>query len=64
MVRTGIDTVRAALAPWISGRDYGNFRETTAGADRLYPANSLERLRAVRALYNGDRVVRANHDLG
>ena len=54
-VRGSVEAVRSALSPWIGGRDYGNFRESATGADRLYPASSLERLRAIRNRYNGDR---------
>ena len=61
-VHAGIAALRQALAPWLSARDYGNFREAKAG-DRLFPADALLRLRAVRDTYNADRVVRANHEL-
>lgn len=55
--------VTEALAPWDAGVGYLNFAEQPVGAERLFPAESLERLRRVKAQYDPDDVFRSNHPI-
>ncbi|MGN6426726.1 MAG: FAD-binding oxidoreductase [Leifsonia sp.] len=62
-VSAAVDAVREALAPWAAERDYANFRETSVPAARLWPADALDRLRAVKAAYDPKGVIRTAHPL-
>ena len=62
-VSAAVDAVRGALAPWAAERDYANFRETAVPASRLWPADALDRLRAVKAAYDPEGVIRTAHPL-
>jgi hypothetical protein len=50
-----------ALQPWDSGRSYVNFAERQTETTRLWPADVLERLRQIKAQYDPQDVIRANH---
>ena len=63
-VRGAIEGMRAALAPWTAGRDYANFREAAAPAERFYGVEVLDRLRAVRDRHDPLQVIRSNHSIG
>jgi len=53
-----------ALAEWDTGRGYLNFRETAAGADTFFGAETLARLRAIRAAVDPAAMFRSNHPVG
>jgi hypothetical protein len=55
--------VTETLAPWDAGAHYLNFCERPVGAQRLFPTESLERLRRVKAQYDPGDVVRSNHPI-
>jgi FAD/FMN-containing dehydrogenase len=54
----------AALRPWSTDRNYLNFTETRVDAATAFDEATLARLATVRATYDPDRVILANHDLG
>ena len=62
-VRADLDRLVAAVAPWRLDRDYMNFREAKADANRFYSPRALARLRQVASRFNPDQVVRSNHEL-
>ena len=62
-VREGIEHVAEALAPWDAGCAYMNFAETPCGGDILFGADVHARLRAVRAAYDPDGLLLANHEV-
>lgn len=60
-VRAGVDAVHLALEPWASGYAYANFAERRRAGSALFGAESHQRLRAVKAWYDPEDVIRANH---
>jgi hypothetical protein len=56
-----LERVLAALAPWDSGRDYMNFRETRSTGERLFSAERFARLRAIKRRVDPTDVIRSNH---
>ena len=63
IVETHVRGLTSALAPWRHERDYLNFREVAANADRFYSAQTLDRLRAVKASFDQRGVIRSSHGL-
>jgi hypothetical protein len=53
--------LRAALAPWINGRGYGNFREQPGPAEQFFDPDSLARLRAIVDRWDPEQLLQANH---
>ncbi|MET0864881.1 MAG: FAD-dependent oxidoreductase [Nakamurella sp.] len=62
-VRRDLASLRSALSPWMSDRDYSNFREAAAPAARFWAADTLARLVAVVNAVDPDRVVRSAHSV-
>lgn len=59
-IEAGLARVDGAFAAYEVGR-YLNFTEVQADVATMFPAATLERLRRVKAKYNPDGVIRANH---
>jgi FAD binding domain len=57
------NAVLARLAPWDSGRRYLNFTESRVDPRSLFPAESYERLRHLRALYDPGELFVPNHPI-
>ena len=55
--------VRFAYVPWQAEHTYLNFAETRRGSGSLFTAESLERLRRIKAEVDPDDVIRSNHPL-
>ena len=53
-----------ALAPWDSGRDYVNFRETRSTGARLFSEALHDRLREVKRRVDPLDMIRSNHPIG
>jgi hypothetical protein len=60
-VRAHVRAVKDALAPWQAGYDYYNFAETPADARAVLPADSYERLRQIKTMYDPDQVIVSAH---
>lgn len=58
-----VDALRAALAPWANGRDYGNFREQPGPAERFYDRDTLARLRSIVDRWDPAQLLQANHSV-
>ncbi|GLZ49745.1 FAD-linked oxidase [Actinomycetospora sp. NBRC 106375] len=58
-----LDAIASALAPWSAGALYGNFSESPRPAAALYAADTLERLRQVKAAHDPHDRIRANHPI-
>jgi FAD/FMN-containing dehydrogenase len=56
-----VERVLTALAPWDSGRDYSNWRETRSTGARLFSPETYARLREIKAEVDPDDVIRSNH---
>jgi hypothetical protein len=55
-------TVKAALEPWMAGREYWNFTErTVADAGGFFEPEVYARLQQVKAAYDAGDVFRGNH---
>jgi FAD/FMN-containing dehydrogenase len=52
-----------ALAPYDNGRQYLNFTEESTDPARFYSDDAYRRLREVKAAYDPDGVMRANHPI-
>jgi berberine-like enzyme len=63
VVEAGVRRVQEALRPWDSGRMYLNFAEAAQSGQRLFGADAYHRLRAVKAQYDPEDVVRSNHPI-
>jgi FAD/FMN-containing dehydrogenase len=55
--------VQEALAAWSAGRSFMNFTERHADPGEFFDAATYERLRRVKAEYDPDAVIRANHSI-
>jgi FAD/FMN-containing dehydrogenase len=62
-VGEAIDRAKVALAPWESERAYFNFSERAIDAARLFPPDTLDRLRKVRAAYDPAQLFVSNHPI-
>src|SRR3954447_9848251 len=61
-VRSAVDAVLHAMAPWSTGGCYLNFAESRKSPEALFgSAATYRRLQAVKAAYDPSDVVRANH---
>ena len=58
-----LTALRAALAPYDSGREYLNFAEHHTDPARFYPPQTYARLRAAKAAYDPGRLFKANHEI-
>ena len=56
-----VERVVEALAPWDSGRDYMNFRESRSTGERLFSAERFARLRAIKRRVDPTDLIRSNH---
>jgi FAD/FMN-containing dehydrogenase len=61
--RSDVERVLEAVIPWDSGRDYLNFREEPSSGDRLFSAETYERLREIKSAVDPENVIRSNHEL-
>src|SRR4051812_3825939 len=59
-VHTALARLDRAVLPWRAG-DYPNFIEEPVDTSRFFDQATWERLRAVKALYDPDDLVRGNH---
>ena len=62
-VRSHIEFVRGALAPWSDGRDYLNFTERRERGQRLFGAKTFAPLQAVKSKVDPHDVFRSNHPI-
>jgi hypothetical protein len=56
-----VGRVLTALAPWDSGRDYSNWRETRSTGARLFSPETYVRLREIKAEVDPDDVIPSHH---
>jgi hypothetical protein len=61
VLQQNLAAVRRALTPWVSNRDYSNFREAAAPAGRFWADDTLRRLLAVVDEVDPDRVILPGH---
>jgi UDP-N-acetylenolpyruvoylglucosamine reductase len=60
-VETHVGLVQVTLAPWNAGQMYLNFSERPIGARSMFEADAYRRLRAIKAAYDPEDLVRSNH---
>jgi FAD/FMN-containing dehydrogenase len=60
-VEAAVEGILDALRPWDSGRRYLNFAETRVDPRSIFPPESYDRLRTVKARHDPDDRFRANH---
>ena len=58
-----IDRAKAALGQWEAARAYFNFSERPIDASRLYPAETYQRLRRIKAIYDPSELFVSNHPI-
>jgi FAD/FMN-containing dehydrogenase len=63
-VEASLAKIREAAAPYSGARRYYNFVETQIDPSDLFDADSLDRLRRVKAEVDPDGIFQANHALG
>jgi FAD binding domain/Berberine and berberine like len=61
-VERRIDEVQAALGPWDAGR-FPTFTERPVDTARMFGDEAYRRLREVKARYDPDNVIQANHEI-
>ena len=62
VIAAALDAVSAAVAPYRAG-DYPNFVEDQVDASAFFDADTWERLRRVKALYDPQDLFRGNHHI-
>ena len=60
-VRTQVQAVKHALAPWRASYDSYNFKQTAAPASAVLPPASYRRLQEIKAAYDPDQVIISTH---
>jgi hypothetical protein len=60
-VRTQVQAVKAALAPWAAKQMYLNFAETQQDAATFWTEHAYHRLRRIKAAVDPDDLIRSNH---
>jgi FAD/FMN-containing dehydrogenase len=63
VVEHHVERLLEGLALWDSGRRYLNFAESKVDPQSIFPAESYERLREVKAKYDPTRMFQANHPI-
>jgi hypothetical protein len=63
-VERDLRALAEALAPWTNARNYANFDESGAPAERFHDAATLRRLRSIAHQFDPADVIRPNHPLG
>jgi hypothetical protein len=58
-----LDLVSNALDPWDSGVTYANFIDVPTDTRMFYPREAFDRLQEVKARYDRDDLLRANHPI-
>ena len=58
-----IDSLRDALAPWVSPRGYLNFRDQPGNSSDLFPAATFDRLRQIKTAYDPGDLFLSNHSI-
>jgi FAD/FMN-containing dehydrogenase len=61
VVRDALSDVERALAPWANGLTLLNFAERSRSGSAFYDADTYRRLQAVKAAYDPQDLIRANH---
>jgi FAD binding domain len=56
-----IDSTIQALEPWSTETGYFNFSDRPRGIEKIFAADTLERLREVKGRYDPDGLISANH---
>jgi hypothetical protein len=62
-VRTQVQAVRAALAPWAARRMNLNFTETQQAAATFWTEQAYHRLRRIKTTVDPDDLIRSNHPI-
>jgi berberine-like enzyme len=58
-----VELLLQKLAPWDSGRRYLNFAESVVDPRSIFPEETYDRLREVKAKYDPTRMFQANHSI-
>jgi len=62
-VRTQVQAVKAALAPWAARQMYLNFAETQPDPSTFWTEQAYHRLRRIKAAVDPDDLIRSNHPI-
>jgi FAD/FMN-containing dehydrogenase len=62
-IEHSVETMLARLVPWDSGRRYLNFAESAMDPRSIFPEESYERLRQLRALHDPGELFAPNHPI-
>jgi hypothetical protein len=62
-INSQLEVVSDALEPWDSGVKYANFVDVPIDTRMCYPPETYDRLQAVKAQYDPDDLLRANHPI-
>ena len=60
-IEAHVRVVRSALQTWDAGQAYLNFTERRVDGERLFGAETYQRLQAIKAQYDPADLIRANH---
>jgi hypothetical protein len=62
-IEAQLDEIAEILEPWATGSPFLNFSERPGAARATFPAETYARLARVRAEYDPDGLIRANHPI-
>jgi hypothetical protein len=63
VVEANVAAVHESLAPWDAGSRYLNFTESKVPAQAIWRAETLARLKKVKATWDARDLFRSNHEL-
>jgi hypothetical protein len=62
-IHSHLDAAMLALEPWSTESGYFNFADRPRGIEKIFAAETLDRLRDVKRRYDPDGLISGNHNI-